>query len=388
MAAFPLSASYAGIDPATAQQMADANKMFGQAAMLGAAGSMIQPPPAASPLQVYTPEMLQGYIDKLGQYAKQMEAIYGTPSTAPGVSVTQTSEIPGRSRKQEAYKQYLINKGVDPKEAARLASGNKFRDDKGFKRTVRQGEFEDLGLFIQGGRVKAKPMYEGGGVKVDPQSEALRGALQALSLQSIGSIGNMLSQGFNQDGLSPRQAQNLDALKAKYLDEFSDVYRDSTRAALGELVNTGTNRSSFAPQFIADTAGKAQSRFLTQALGTLAGQEEQMLQGRAARQAQALQNYRTGLMNPASLGLFSDPIAAQFAANLQQQNIGNRAQTQTMFNQGLLQPVSVMPDASKGIAERGMGALSGAAAGAAAGSIIPGIGTGIGAVIGGLSGLF
>lgn len=291
--------------------------------------AMMQPGqvPAANPM--LNEAALQAAIDDLARYQQGQEALYGTPSYAPGgTSVVQAQKIPGKESKKEAYQQYLIGQGVDPVVAKRKANKLKFRDDKGFRKAIRSGEFEDQGLFLDDGKIKARPRFTPGGATVSDESEMMTDALRALGMSGVAGMQRMFGEGFNQQGLLPSQQRSLDDLKARYLDEFSDVYRDTTRGALGELVGSGTIKSSFAPGFIADTAGRAQSRFLTQALGELAGREEQMLTGRAARQAQALQNYRGGIMSPGAAGLFTDPQSAQFAANLQQQNILNRAQDQ------------------------------------------------------------
>lgn len=357
-------------------------------ALLQGAAAMQQPGPPVSPSSVYTPEMLQAAINNLQNFGTGLESLYGTPSGAPGASVTQASKIPGRGRKQQAYEQYLIGKGVDPATASRKAAKLKFKDDKGFKKAVREGQFDEFGLSVQGGRVKADQRFTPGAVNVDPQSTALTSAMRGFGLDAIGGARGMLNQGFNADGLSPGQAESLDALKARYMDEFSDVARDSNRAAFGELAGTNTIRSSFAPGFIADTAGKTQSRFLTQAMGELAGREESMLQGRSNRQTQAYNNYLRGILNPGGAGLFTDPQAATAAANLQQQNIANRFGQQGAMTNLMTQPVSLFPDTSEGFFDKASGALSGAAGGAATGAMFGPAGAAIGGALGGLKGLF
>jgi len=344
--------------------------------------SMMQPGVAPTATGMFTPEMMQAALDDLDRFGGGLESLYGTASYGPGgAQVTQAQKIPGRDLKKEAFKKYLINKGVDPSTAERKANNLRFRDSKGFRKAIKRGEFE--GLSVDDGRIRAEQQFTPGGVQMGGESERLLDALRSLGMTGIGGMQGMLSQGFNQQGLLPSQQKSLDEMKARYMDEFSDVYRDSTRSALGELVGSGTSKSSFAPGFIADTAGKAQSRFLTQAMGELAGREEQMLTGRAGRQAQALRNYQSGIMSPGAAGLFTDPQSAQMAATLQQQNIANRFQQQGLRTALLSSPVDVMPGAGPGGDEGGLN-LGGAATGALAGFATGGP---VGAIIGGVGGL-
>lgn len=370
------------IDPFTASLLAS-----GVSSAMGGGGG--QP---AGPSNVYTPEMLQNALNSMNQYMGAQNALAGTPSySAAGVTSRQASEMSPKEIKAREYAKYLVEqKGYTPENAQARAqqvaasTKEKFKDDKGFSRFVRQGGSQSL-TKRKGGGIQAKQEFTPGGIDVSSQSEMMRNAMQNLGMQSIGAASGLpqlyaaeearalgarqglgqqaldyLGQGVGSSGLFSTQEKALEDMKNKYLNDFSSVYEDTMRRATSDLSGTGFSSSNLAGDYLKDTAYDAQSDFLTDALAKLAGQEQSFLSQASGIGAQNLQNilgtFGTvgqqqgigsvlgGVLNPAGAGLFTDPQSAQMAAMLQQQAIGNRQTDQQMMNQLNTQPVSVMPE--------------------------------------------
>jgi hypothetical protein len=138
---------------------------------------------------------------------------------------------------------------------------------------------------------------------------------------------------------------------------------------------------------------KTQSRFLTDALASLAGQESNLLAQRAGIQGQNISNllntFNTlganqgigsvlgGVVSPAQAGLFTDVTGAQLGSQLQQQNITNRIAQEQLMGGVLQQPTTVIPEAPGFFANAFnavspyLGALSGAIGAGMTGSKTP-----------------
>lgn len=366
------------------------------------------------PFSAFTPEMAQQAFDYYNNYGKDLNQLYGTPSYAPGgVSTQQAEQMSGGEVKAEQYVKYLISKGYSPENAQKEAQsvisnkGKKFADDKGFKQWIKDGNAE--GLRASGGKIQADAKFRPGGINADPASEALNTALRGLSMQSAQAasglpqlyaqeaqralqakqgIGNQvqsyIQQGFNQQGLLPSEQANLDAMKNKYLQQFTDLNKSNLQQTVGKLAGSGFSSSNLAKGALQKGVYDANSRFLTDAMGSLANQESSLLAQRAGIQGQNINNMLNsfnslganggigsvtgGITNPGNAGLFTDPQSAALAASLQQQNIGNRVNQEQMAGSVLQQPVTVVPE-SPGFfgnllntASPFMGPLGGAAA--------------------------
>lgn len=413
------------------------NGPMGQAGAAGAAGMQVAPP-ALNSQGYLTPDMLQAAINQNYGYNQDINRLYGTPSYAAGASVQQAQQMSPQEIKAEQYTAYLISTGMSPQAAQAktqkvIANPNiKFADDPKFLKYIKQGNAQGLKIGPDG-KIQAQTKYTPGGVDLSPESQALNRAFQGLSGEAFGAAsglpgmigmdtaralaqkqqlaglaGNMLGQGFTETGLTPSEQAQLNAIQNGYYQQYGDLFNKTMQQATGDLQNSGFTSSNLASKSLQDGAYNAQSRFLTEALSGLAGKEQDLINQRFSRQTGNLNNVLNaynmlgqntglggltqGILNPNQAGLFNDPQAAQFAANLQQQNIANRFQNQALTSGIMTQPVTLTPTAGggggPGIMDRAGGALSGAASGAAIGSIVPGIGTAIGAGIGGLIGAF
>ena len=407
-------------------------------------------PTAISPFQVYTPDMLDRAIASQQYYQNLQNQFYGTPYTGPGgTSVTQATTLSPQQVKAEAYTNYLISKGYTKENAQKETNkiiaqkkltfyntGNK-EIDKGFKQYINEGNAP--GLSVGKGKIKAKEKVQGGGIQTGAPGimEGVKGlgaeslaAAQGLpgmfgqdvarSLQARqqlqNSIGGLLGQGFTQSGLTPQEQMSYDAMKAKYLQDFGDLYKDTMQRTTGELVDSGFASSSLAKDALQRGAYDAQSRFLTGAMGELAQRENDLINSRVARQSQNLTNLLNtfgtlganqgigsvlgGFISPAQGGYLSEAQNAALLAGMQQNQAVNRQTDQSMMNEIFGRSTTVVPGAGGSGGDGGgvnwgggaKGALGGAATGASIGSVVPGLGTGIGAgigaVVGGLGGLF
>jgi hypothetical protein len=388
--------------------------------------------PAISSQSVYTPEMLDQYLRSMGQYTNAQNQFYGTPYAGPGgTSVSQSRQMSSEEVKAEAYVNYLVSKGYTrenaQKKANQVIADKKinFMQDKGFKKYINEGNAPGLKVGAKGG-IKAAPKFTEGGIQTG--DEAMRSAFGNLSQQALGgasqlmpgltadvqralqarqqlqgSIGSLLGQGFTQTGLTPQEQASYDAMKAKYMQDYGDLYRDTMQRTTGELVDSGFASSNLAAGALQRGAYDAQSRFLTGAMSDLASKENELINSRFARQSQNLNNLLNaygslgatqglgsilpGVMSPGQAGLMTDPQTIEALMSMQQNQARNRQMDQTMMNQALAQPLQMLPSGG-GIGDKVSGAASGALAGAAAGSVIPGIGTVTGGIIGGLGGLF
>ena len=388
--------------------------------------------PAISSQSVYTPEMLDQYLRSMGQYMNTQNQFYGTPYVGPGgASVTQSKQMSGQEVKAEAYVNYLISKGYTrenaQKKANQIIADKKltFKEDKGFRKYINEGNAP--GVKVQDGKIKASTKFTEGGIQTGDQ--AMRSGFENLSQQALGgasqlmpaltadvqralqarqqlqgSIGSLLGQGFTQTGLTPQEQASYDAMKAKYLQDYGDLYRDTMQRTTGELVDTGFASSNLAANALQRGAYDAQSRFLTGAMGDLAARENELINSRFARQSQNLTNLLNtygslgatqglgsilpGIMSPGQAGLMTDPQTIEALMTMQQNQARNRQMDQTMMNQALAQPLQMLPSGG-GAGSKISGAATGALGGAATGAMVGGpAGAVVGGVIGGIGGLF
>jgi hypothetical protein len=354
---------------------------------------------APAPVNAFTPEMLQQLMKQFGQYEANFNAQSRTPTQgAGGVTTSQGGKLSDREIKQREYAKYLMSKGYDQANAQRLASTTKdLGQDKGFKQWVNKSG-EATSLSTKGGKVKSQTEYAPAGFGVSGMSEANRDAMQGLTSEALGAasglpqmfgmdlarslqakqnMGNMaqdyLGQGFTDTGLLASEQAQVDALKNKYLQDFGDLYNDTMRSTAGGLQSSGFASSNLAGEALQRGAYDPQSRFLTDAMASLAGVESNLINQRFGRQSQNLGNilntFNTlganqgigsvlgGIVNPEQAGLATDMQSAQLQAAIQQSALGNAQQNQSMKNQIYSQPVTVMGEQP--------GFLSNLAAGAA-----------------------
>jgi len=386
--------------------------------------------PEVTSQSVYTPEMLDRYLNSMGQYMNMQNQFYGTPYQGPGgVNISQPREMGREEIIGEQYTNYLISKGYSRENAQKktneIIASKKltFKQDKGFKKYINQGGAE--GLKVRDGKIKAAPKFTQGGIQsgapgigaqiqgLGQESLAAASGLPAMFAQDLarslgakqqlqGSIANLLGQGFTQSGLTPMEQANYDATKAKYMQDFGDLYRDTMQRTTGGLAESGFASSSLAADALQRGAYDAQSRFLTGAMGELAAKENDLINSRFARQSQNLSNllntYGTlganqgigsvlgGFISPGQGGYLTEAQSAALLNEMQQSQARNRQVDQSMMNTALGTPIQMLP--TSGIGSKIGGAATGALAGAAAGSVVPGIGTLAGGIIGGLGGLF
>jgi len=386
--------------------------------------------PEVTSQSVYTPEMLDRYLNSMGQYMNMQNQFYGTPYQGPGgVNISQPREMGREEIIGEQYTNYLISKGYSRENAQKktneIIASKKltFKQDKGFKKYINQGGAE--GLKVRDGKIKAAPKFTQGGIQsgapgigaqiqgLGQESLAAASGLPAMFAQDLarslgakqqlqGSIANLLGQGFTQSGLTPMEQANYDATKAKYMQDFGDLYRDTMQRTTGGLAESGFASSSLAADALQRGAYDAQSRFLTGAMGELAAKENDLINSRFARQSQNLSNllntYGTlganqgigsvlgGFISPGQGGYLTEAQSAALLNEMQQSQARNRQVDQSMMNTALGTPIQMLP--TSGIGSKISGAATGALAGAAAGSVVPGIGTLAGGIIGGLGGLF
>ena len=219
------------------------------------------------------------------------------------------------------------------------------------------------------------------------------------------SIGGLLGQGFTQSGLTPQEQMSYDAMKAKYLQDFGDLYKDTMQRTTGELVDSGFASSSLAKDALQRGAYDAQSRFLTGAMGELAQRENDLINSRVARQSQNLTNLLNtfgtlganqgigsvlgGFISPAQGGYLSEAQNAALLAGMQQNQAVNRQTDQSMMNEILGRSTTVVPGAGgDGGGVNWGGGATGALSGAAMGAKLGPWGAAAGGIIGGLGGLF
>lgn len=439
-----------GIDKATTLlKNVPWDKVQGALGAGATAGATASAPPEIKSQSVFTPEMLDRYLNSMGQYMDIQNQFYGTPYAGPGgTSVTQSRQMSKEEVKGEAYVNYLVSKGYTrenaQKKANQVIADKKltFKQDKGFKKYINEGNAPGLKVGSKGG-IKAAPKFTQGGIKTGDQ--AMRSGFENLSQQALGgasqlmpgltadvqralqarqqlqgSIGSLLGQGFTQTGLTPQEQASYDAMKAKYLQDYGDLYRDTMQRTTGELADSGFASSNLAAGALQRGAYDAQSRFLTGAMGDLAARENELINSRFARQSQNLNNLLNtygslgatqglgsilpGIMSPGQAGLMTDPQTIEALMSMQQNQARNRQIDQSMMNTALGTPLQMLPGAGGGGGgaaggKDGMnwlggasGAIGGAQLGAKIGSIFPGAGTAIGAglggVIGGIKGLF
>lgn len=339
---------------------------------------------APQPTNVFTPEMLQQLMKQFGQYEGNYNAASRTPTVgAGGVSTSQGGKLSDREIKQREYAKYLMSKGYDQANAQRLAATTKnLGQDDGFRKWVNKSG-EATSLKAKGGKVRAQTEYQPAGFGVSGMSEANRDAMQGLTSQALGAasglpqmfgmdlaralqsrqqLGNMaqgyLGQGFTDSGLLESEQGQVDALKNKYLQDFGDLYNDTMRSTAGGLQSSGFASSNLAGEALQRGAYDPQSRFLTDAMASLAGVESDLVNQRFGRQTQNLGNilntYNTlganqgigsvlgGIVNPQQAGLATDVESAQLQAAMQQSALNNMQQNQQMKNQVYSQPVTVM----------------------------------------------
>jgi hypothetical protein len=328
--------------------------------------------------------MLQQLMQQFGQYEGNFNAQSRTPTQgAGGVTTSQGGKLSDREIKQREYAKYLMSKGYDQANAQRLASTTKdLGQDKGFKQWVNKSG-EATSLSTKGGKVRAGTEYQPAGFGVSGMSEANRDAMQGLTSEALGAasglpqmfgmdlarslqakqnMGNMaqdyLGQGFTDTGLLASEQAQVDALKNKYLQDFGDIYNDTMRSTAGGLQSSGFASSNLAGEALQRGAYDPQSRFLTDAMASLAGVESNLINQRFGRQSQNLGNilntFNTlganqgigsvlgGIVNPEQAGLATDMQSAQLQAAIQQSALGNAQQNQSMKNQIYSQPVTVM----------------------------------------------
>ena len=354
---------------------------------------------APAPVNVFTPEMAEAWFKQLGQYQNNYNAQSRTPTTgAGGVTTSQGGKLSDREIKQREYAKYLMSKGYDQANADRMAATTKnLGQDKGFLKWVNKSG-DATSLIGKGGKVRAQTEYQPAGFGVSDMSEANRDAMQGLTSEALGAasglpqmfgmdlaralqskqqLGNMaqgyLGQGFTDTGLLAGEQAQVDALKNKYLQDFGDLYNDTMRSTAGGLQSSGFASSNLAGEALQRGAYDPQSRFLTDAMASLAGVESDLVNQRFGRQTQNLNSilntFNTlgsnqgigsvlgGIVNPEQAGLFTDPQSAQLQAAIQQNALQNAQQNQAFMNQAHSQPVTVMGEQP--------GMLSNLAAGAA-----------------------
>jgi hypothetical protein len=339
---------------------------------------------APAPVNAFTPEMLQQLMKQFGQYEANFNAQSRTPTQgAGGVTTSQGGKLSDKEIKQREYAKYLMSKGYDQANAQRLATTTKdLGQDKGFRQWVNKSG-EATSLSTKGGKVKAKTEYAPAGFNVSDMSEANRNAMQGLTGEALGAASGLpqmfgmdlaralqskqqlsgmaqdyLGQGFTDSGLLASEQGQVDALKNKYLKDFGDLYNDTMRSTAGGLQSSGFASSNLAGEALQRGAYDPQSRFLTDAMGKLAGMESDLVNQRFGRQTQNLGNilntFNTlgsnqgigsvlgGIVNPEQAGLFTDPQSAQLQAAMQQNVMNNMQQNQGMKNQIYSQPVTLM----------------------------------------------
>jgi hypothetical protein len=365
--------------------------MMAGTAISGAMSGAANASAPQGPQSIFTPEMLQNALNQMAQYQSGQNALYGTGSTGPGgVQTTQARQLGDQEIKSREYVKYLQSKGYSADNAQKMAQAivadpkKTFFQDKGFMDYVKAGNAQGLSTNKAGKRIKSAPEFQSGGAAVSPESENLFKQFQGLSGEALGAASglpgafaqdlrsalgarqnlggmaqNYLAQGFNQSGLLQGEQDNLDALKAKYLQEFGNIYNDTMRQTAGGLQSSGFASSSLANDVLQRGAYDPQSRFLTDAMGKLAEIESGLVDQRFNRQTQNLNSilntFNTlganqgigsvlgAVNNPNQAGLFNDVQSAQLAAQLQQNNIQNRQQDQSMANQINTMPVTVSP---------------------------------------------
>lgn len=379
---------------------------------------------------IFTPEMLDRYLNNMGQYMNTQNAFYGTPYQGPGgVSVNQPRQMSRQEIVGESYTNYLISKGYSRENAQKrtnqIIADKKlaFKSDKGFKNYINKGNAPGLKVGSGGGIQAAKKFTQGGiqsgapgiGAQVQglgQESLAAAAGLPTMLAQDLarslgakqqlqGQIGNFLQQGFGPSGLTPQEQANYDATKAKYMQDYGDLYRDTMQSTTGQLVDSGFASSNLAAGALQRGAYDAQSRFLTGAMGELAAKENDLINSRFARQSQNLSNllntYGTlganqgigsvlgGFISPGQGGYLTEAQSAALLAEMQQNQARNRQIDQSMMNNALGTPLQMVP--TSGGSKAGS-ALGGAASGALAGARFGPWGAVAGGALGALGGLF
>lgn len=375
------------MDPMTIMAIAQ-----GASSLFGGGGS--QAP--QGPVNVFTPEMRDQYIQAQQQYMNQANAAARTPSVGVGgVTTQQGGQLSPQEVKIREYAKFLESKGYMPDaaqaRAQQIAASNKekFKDDKEFNRFVAQGNASDL--TGKNGKLKAGTVFDPARVDVGQASQDIRTGFDQLNQEAVnaarglptgyaqeearalaarqglaGQAQNLLGGGPGASGLYSTQETALENMKNKYLNDFQSVYTDSMRGATSDLIGSGFNSSSLANEYMKDNAYNTQSDFLTDALAKLAGQESNFLSQASGIGSQNLNNilnsFNTlgqnqgigavlgGIQNPNAAGLFNDVQSATFANQIGQQGMDNRRADQQMLNQALGTSVSIMPE--------GPGALS------------------------------
>ena len=412
----------------------DWSKFAQYAGPLLQAGMTANKPTQINPYNIYTPEMLDQAIRQQQAYQAAQNRFYGTPYTGPGgVSISQPREMSRQEIVAEGYTNYLISKGYSRENAQKRTNeiiANKklaFKSDKGFKDYINKGNAP--GLSVKSGGIQAAPKMTQAGIQsgapgimeqvkgLGSESLAAAQGLPSMFGQDVArslqarqqlqnSIGSLLGQGFTQSGLTPQEQASYDAMKAKYMQDYGDLYRDTMQRTTGELADSGFASSNLAGQALQRGAYDAQSRFLTQAAGELAQRESDLVNQRFARQSQNLNNllntYGTlganqgissvlgGFVSPSQGGYLSEADAANLLAGMQQNQARNRQVDQSMMSDVLGRSTTIVPGAGGG-GGGGMnwgGGATGALSGAAMGAKFGPWGAAAGAAIGGLGGLF
>lgn len=359
---------------------------FTTSLLIGAAskglGSLFGGGTAPQVQQMFTPEMAQQAFDYYNNRGNVANIQRGTPSYAPGTSVKLSQEVSPREVKTDEYIKYLVGKGYTPEYARVKASKGGMNKDKGFRQYAKTSDR----LSVANKKVKGKTEFTPGGVDVSPQSEALRQGISGLGLESLaaasglpslfgqeaaralGARGNLanlamsqLAQPMTEDGLTASDARNLEAIKAKYLNDFGSLFTDTMRGATSSLVDSGFSSSNLAGESLKDNAYNAQSDFLVDAMAKLAGLEDQFKTSAASRRSQGIGNIlgafgqlgatggigsvTGGLLDPASAGLFNDVSSASMANQLLGAGLDESFRRDQLAGSVLQQPVTPIPEA-------------------------------------------
>ncbi len=145
--------------------------------------------PAISSQSVYTPEMLNQYLNSMGQYMNTQNAFYGAPYQGPGgVSVSQPREMSRQETVGEAYTNYLVSKGYSRENAQKktnqIIADKKlaFKSDKGFKNYINKGNAPGLKVGSGGGIQAAKKFTQGG---IQSGAPGIGAQVQGLGQESL-----------------------------------------------------------------------------------------------------------------------------------------------------------------------------------------------------------
>lgn len=368
------------VDPLT--MAAVAGPLFGN--MFGGGGP-------TGPVPYYDANMLGAAIRQQEDFAKRFSAATGARATGPsGTSITGTREISGKEQKSDAFIDYLTTeKGLSQEEAQKRANkitanpNKSFRQNKGFKRWVKQGNVDGLSIG-RDGRIKAAPKAIGPSIEASPQQQQMQDMMRGFNMQSMmaaqglpfiygqqerraGAVRDFMTPGlmnqamnFSMGGLSRPEQEGLQAIRDYMQEDFKGYFDDLVGQAQGKLFNTGFTQSSLVDDIVTDMAIDPARDYSIQSAARMAELENQFRTAAVGRDAQRLQSglgafgtlgqmqgigsVMGGLVNPAMTGGLTDAQSLSLLQQVRGGDLQNMLTNQGMMSNLLQQPLQIMPD--------------------------------------------